>query len=386
MREWQERAGPETRGRAQVTQDERDKVQAAVTRALLLRADATRYALSDPQDGARDFVGLSLVEIGRELLRRAGHDTRGLGAGDIADRIMAPPGSRFVGMHGSSDFVAITGNVANKILRDTYAAQAQTWRAWCTVIELPDFKESTRFGLGGAPSLKLTPASGEIPAGKVPEAYEKVKLKTYSARAAINRQTIVNDDRDAFSQLPQAFATSAAAMESDVVYNALLSTANMVDGSPLFHANHANLGTVALGVAGLSEGRVAMSKQTNPAGQLLNVSPKFLIVPVALQTTAEQLVTAITPATVANVNPFLNKLTPVAEPRLDVSSAVAYFLAAQPGMGLDTIVAAYLEGQRGPRIESRWGFEVEGYEVKCVEDFGAAATEHRGLYKSAGTG
>ncbi len=51
---------------------------------------------------------------------------------------------------------------------------------------------------------------------------------------------------------------------------------------------------------------------------------------------------------------------------------------------VDSIVTATLEGQEGPYIETAMGFDVDGVEIKCRHDFGAAAADHRGVQKNAG--
>jgi hypothetical protein len=114
------------------------------------------------------------------------------------------------------------------------------------------------------------------------------------------------------------------------------------------------------------------------------VVPKFLIVPVALLTTAEQLTAAISASTVSEVNPFKDRLQPIADPRLDVDSAAKWYLAGEPGQ-VDTIEACFLDGEEGPRVEQRIGFDVDGLEIKVAMDFAAAPVEHRGMLRANGS-
>jgi hypothetical protein len=80
---------------------------------------------------------------------------------------------------------------------------------------------------------------------------------------------------------------------------------------------------------------------------------------------------------------WVRTLTPVIEPRLDASSLTGWYLAARPGL-IDTIEFCYLEGQDGVYIETRQGFDVDGYEIKARLDFAAAAIDYRGLQQNAG--
>jgi hypothetical protein len=174
-----------------------------------------------------------------------------------------------------------------------------------------------------------------------------------------------------------------------VVWSIVTSNPAMHDGNALFSAAHKNLaGTdAALDVASLGKARTAMAKQTGLDGRtIINIRPAFLVVPAALELTAEQLLaTSLVPAKSADVVPSsIRSLAVLAEPRLDpASGAVPWYLFASPA-AIDTIEYAYLEGQEGVYLETRVGFDVDGVEVKAHLDFGAKAIDWRGLWKNPG--
>jgi hypothetical protein len=131
---------------------------------------------------------------------------------------------------------------------------------------------------------------------------------------------------------------------------------------------------------------------------LIMASPKYLIVPPEQKTLALQFVSVNMQAQqAANVNPFAGQLTVIAEPRLSTGvtigvgpnqvtaagSSLAWYLAADPSQ-VDILELALLEGQEGPLVESRVGFDVDGLEIKCRHDVGAKVIDHRGLYKNIG--
>ena len=205
---------------------------------------------------------------------------------------------------------------------------------------------------------------------------------------AITRQTLINDDLDAFTRIPAMYGNSIAQLEPDVVWGIITANPAMADGTALFHANHKNLaGTgAALAVDAVGAARAAMALQTGlDKKTVLNIRPAFLIVPAALELKAEQLVAQnLVPAATSSVVPqSIRTLSPISEPRLDAASATAWYLAASPNQ-IDTIEYAYLEGQQGAYIETRNGFDVDGVEIKCRLDFGAKAIDWRGLYKNPG--
>jgi len=184
------------------------------------------------------------------------------------------------------------------------------------------------------------------------------------------------------------YGTAIATLESDVVWSIIIANAAMADGAALFHANHKKLAAsgAALSVTTVGEARAMMAKQTGlDKKTVLNIRPAFLLVPAALELAAEQLVAQnLIPAKTGDVVPqSIRTLAPIAEPRLDVASATAWYLSANPAQ-IDTIEYAYLEGQEGAYIETRNGFDVDGVEIKCRLDFGAKAIDWRGLYKNPG--
>ncbi|MBA4214826.1 MAG: peptidase S14, partial [Polaromonas sp.] len=133
--------------------------------------------------------------------------------------------------------------------------------------------------------------------------------------------------------------------------------------------------------------RAAMRKQKGIAGQgYLDPQPRYLIVPVALETLAEQLIASIVDPSKGNDTPnlqFIRNLTLVADPRLDASSATAWYLAASPNQ-IDGILRVYLDGQRQPTIIENTEFKRDVYGYKVRIDFGVGVIDHRALHKNPG--
>lgn len=127
-----------------------------------------------------------------------------------------------------------------------------------------------------------------------------------------------------------------------------------------------------------------MRKQTSLDGRVINVTPRFLLVPAALEVKAQQYTSsAYVSAKSVDINPFAGALVPIVEPRLDAASDKSWYLAADPAQ-IDTLEYCYLDGNEGVYIETRNGFEVDGMEIKARLDFAAKAIDHRGLFKNAG--
>lgn len=348
----------------------------ALENAMLHRADPGKVKLTDE---GRNFRGLTLIEMARDCLSAAGISTRGLSKMEVASRAF----------HSSSDFPEVLANVANKSLRKGYEEAPRTFLSWAKEGQVADFKQVSRTQLGEAPNLEVVGEDGEIKRGTVGEGAEKYTLATYAKIVGISRKVIINDDLQAFTNMPQKFGYSAAGLESDVVYAILTANAALgYDSVALFHATHKNLGTGGVpSVTTLGEFRKLMRKQKGVNNlRPLNLALKYIIGPAALETAFDQLVVAANPAypiTDATVNPFRGKLIPVIEPRLDDSSALIYYGSCDPAQ-CDTVEYAYLEGQQGVYTESRMGFDVDGMEIKARLDFAAKALDFRGLVKNVG--
>jgi hypothetical protein len=280
----------------------------------------------------------------------------------------------------------ILANVANKSLRDAYLSAPRTFQPWARQGVASDFKTISRTNMSDAPALESVTENGEFKRGAVTDGKETYQLATVGKIIGITRQAIINDDLGAFTRLPALIANAAANYESDTVYGILTANAALSDGTALFHANHGNLtGTgTALSVTSLGVARALLRKQTTPQGAVMNLTPKYLIVPAALETIANQFVSqAYIAAQSSNINPFAGALQVVVDARLDASSATAWYLAADFNQ-VDTVEYAYLEGQNGVYIETRQGFDVDGMELKARLDFAAKAIDYRGLYKNVG--
>jgi hypothetical protein len=372
----QRNAAP-TRSTVTVSVDESVKIRAAMETALLHRANPAAHRL---ENGAEEFRGLSLLEMGSELVARQGGSVRGL---DKMERAAVILGIRAGGgMHSTSDFPLLLANIANKSLRAAYEAAPRTFTAFCRETSLNDFKSVSRVSLGDAPALLPVSEHGEFTRGTVGETAENYALATFGRVVAVSRQAIVNDDMDAFTRIPGLFGRAAADLESDTVWNIIMTNPNMADAAALFNTTFGNLAAsgTAIGVTSLGVARSAMRKFVNLAGRPMNVQARYLWCGPDTELAADQVLASVTPQQASNVNPFSGTLVKVVDPRV---TGTIWGLAADPS-AIDTIEYAYLSGQQGVFTETRTGFDVDGLEIKARLDFGAKAIDRRGLYRNPG--
>ena len=379
-----------TRPPAMSAADETDKRREGMEAALLLRGNPR--ASGEMVDKGRDFAGLTLVDMARECLDAAGVKTRGMSRNEIARvALQGRNGAAeyFDGAMTTSDFPNILANVANKTLRQAYDAAPRTFVPFCRQVTAFDFKPVNRIQLSDIAALQKTNENGEFVRIYVGDSKESYALTTWGGIVPITRKVVLNDDLQALTRVPAGLGIAAATLESDTVWAVITANANMADGLPLFHATHKNL-TATNGlaaVANITAARKVMRKQTAPKGTILNLIPKYLIIPAALEGIAVQLTNPINlaaTASSADIPAFVRAMVPIVEPRLDAVASVGdtnWYTAADPS-SIDTIEYCYLEGQQGVYIETRQGFEVDGVEIKARLDFAAAAIDFRGLQKN----
>jgi phage head maturation protease len=333
-----------------------------------------RHELSEP---ARRYAYSSPVDMAKELLTLRGESTMALSPASLVTRAL----------HTTSDFPIILGDTVGRVLRDAYQAAPSGIRRLGRQTTARDFRAVNKIMLGEAPLLEKLNEHGEIKAGTMAEAREAYKVETWARKIGITRQVLVNDDLGAFADLARRMGQAAAETEARILVTLLEAGSGngptMSDGKTLFHADHGNkAGTgAAISDATLSAARLALRTQKGIEDRTIRVTPRNLLVPPALETTAEKWLASIAPATAADVNPFSGSLSLVVEPRL--SSATRWYVTADPGE-IDGLEFAYLSGAEGPQVESRSGWDVDGVEIRVILDFGAGFIDHRGWFMNAG--
>ncbi len=332
-----------------------------------------RMTGSAPSDAARPYVGLSLVEIARDCLRARGMPALGTPA-MIVERAF---------FETTSDLPFIMQDAINKSMRQAYMIAPSGLKQVARQTTSRDFRLKHRIQLSFAPALLPINEHGEFHSGGMQDTEETYKLGTYGRTLGFSRQSYVNDELGALNDLTRRMGVSAAAFEAQFLTNLVAANAAMKDGNNVFSTAHNNLagtGTV-ISSDSLSAARFAMRQQNELAGFLINVVPRWLLVPAALETLAEKTLTQIRAIQTADVNIWSSLLGVVCEPRL--TDAEAWYLVADPAQ-IEGLEFAYLDGEQGPQIFSEIGFDIDGLRFKIRLDFGGAFVEFRGWQKNPG--
>ena len=390
-------------GSVTVGDDDRDKWMDGMSQWLIIKGGNARLIEAHRKtqgDNARldagQFRGFSLLDIARDVLEREGINVRGMSPRDIAKRVTAPRADG-AGLGTRSDFPILLENVLHKMLLAAYETAPDQWRSFCGIGSVSDFREHPRLKLGQLARLDKLLESGEFKQLHFPDAQkESIKAETFGNIIGLSRQSIINDDVDAFSRLPVMLGRGAArSIEIDVFALLQLNGGlgpNLLDGTPLFDGTRNNIDTGgAPSVDRFEASRVLMAQQKDPSDQdFLNLRPDVFVGPIGLGAAARLAIDSqfdFSAETSGNDGQFMKPnivrdllSTVVDTPRL---TGTRWYLFADPGIA-PVIEVVFLEGMESPVIEAEQGFDYDGVRWNIKHDYGVGATDFRGAITNAG--
>ncbi len=334
---------------------------------------------------------IGLRELVAECARMEGHDIpRVFGDGTATIRAgfstMSLPG--------------ILENVMNKTLLAAYESTPIAAFDLCSIGTVSDFKEISRYRLLGTGGFEKVAPDGELKHGKLSDQKYSNKADTYGQILALTRQDIINDDLNAFMDIPRQMGRSGGESIDDLFFTLLLRNASF------FSSANGNLLTgpdTKFGPEALTIAKTTFRKQKAGPGSKakdqkpINIRPEFLVVPVELETDAELLMGSAqlmidaqgTPTKIPVDNPHRNKYRVISSPHLSDSyyqgaSGSAWYLFANPNV-LPAFEIVFLNGRRTPVIERvEMPPNVLGMGFRSYIDFGVNSQDPRAAVKVTG--
>jgi len=354
--------------------DEKLQVRSAMTDAILLRSNPDSIAPDKISDKAREFRHFSLIDLSRECLEMSGVKVRGMRTSELAERALT-----------TTDFPYILQDAINKTLTKRYEALPATWKLIARFWPAADFKKIHAVKFDSGMILDEIPEHGEYKTAKFTDDEETWSLKTWGKIIPITRKTIINDDLNAFSRAAEAIANAVSRKENAIMWGLVTGNPVMNDTKRLFSTEHKN-GVLtsggAISIDTLTAAKTKIRRQTGLEGQPINVTPKYIIVPPELETLASQYTSQNFVAYESGkINPFANFLTPIVEPLL--TDQYGWYMGADPAM-IDMLAYSTLDGQTGPYVEQKIGFDVDGIQIKVRHDFNGGLVDYRGFYWNCG--
>lgn len=341
--------------------------------------------LREEHGRARQFAEMRVPDIARFLLGQAGVAD----SATMSDRRAVSEAMRLSQRATSTlSLPDVLANVTGRTLRAAYFEFPAQWPKFCRQTSHGNFKEIRRVHLHEAGHLGKIAPGGEYGYGTIGDSAETFKLLKYGEIIGVLWEILVNDDLNALTELPRKLGSAARRKEDELAFGVLTANAAMADGTALFHADHSNLGSaLAISVASLDAGRLAMRKQTSRAGNTgtayVVMDPKVLVVPCALEGAAEKIMRSEYDPDDANgktTNIWKGELKVCFHPVLDETSATNWYMSCAADQG--GIEMCFLDGFGAPRVdrENDFGTDVTRYKIRHV--VAAAAIDHRCLHKN----
>ena len=370
------RAADAVRPRVSVGRSFDDPAQRRAWAAEGLAARAMNARVASVSEPARAYAAMSFAAIARETLERAGESTFGLSEAALITRAMQT----------TSDFPGLLADAASRVARDAYAQAPVAVRIVARPVTVTRLHDVTSSALSEARALPALAEGAEIETTPLTEQTATYAVKTYAGVFSLSRRALINDETGAFALVARRMGEAAAEAEAKAFVALLEANSGdgaTVGGSAMFSTARGNKAATggAIGAATLAAARAALRAVRGPNGTVVSVTPRFLLVPAALESVAEQWVAQnVVPSSAENVSPFAGKLTVVTEPRLS-SASRWYLLGDLPQSNFE---AARVAGSEEPRVEQRPAWNADAIEWRVTHDVGIGAVDWRGAFMNPG--
>lgn len=370
--------------------DQRDKIVDAAGDAIVARAGINGPGNKPVNLTGNTFRSHTLADLARGSLERAGVNTRNMGRNEVIAAVLAP---RNHGAHTTSDFPLLLENALNKSILAGAAVAASTWRRFCKVGSLSDFRPHKWYRPGSVSDFQGVNQAGEYKSLSLGDAErESITGASKGGILSITFEMLVNDDLGAFNNL--AFGIGQAGertIDKDVFALFALNGGDgptLGDGKALFHADHNNDTAVSATVntAAVDAGRVLMAKQTNVGGNdYLDIRPDRWLGAVDLGGQVRQVNTSEYEVGAANKNNTVpNYVRGIFADIIDtprISSTAPWYQLASPDVE-PVFAVAFLDGQQAIQLAMEENFTTRGYSWRASRDYGVAGVGYRGIVRT----
>lgn len=363
-------------GTVEVTGNGRDNFTRDITSALMVKAG---YGEGNEKEEIRNMAGMGFRDIAIQSLKYDGIDAARMNSDELFKRALSPGGA----------FTSVMDNTVNKSMAKAYQAAPTTFEKWTTKGSETNFKGSTRYRISEAGELTKIAENGEFDFDEMKDEGVKTSVATFGKSFGLTREALINDDLGILTRVPMAYVVAAKRGINKLVYQTLASNPNIYDGHKLFdESEHKNKGTAgAMSVKSIGEFRKLLRTQTNIRDkEILNIPLKYILVPAALETEAEQLLLSAADINGTHsgvVNPFRGKFEIISDAELDKYSETAYYGIGDKNVA-ESIVVSYLNGKEAPTLESQIAFDRLGINYRIFIDYGVNVVDYRAMVMNDG--
>jgi hypothetical protein len=268
----------------------------------------------------------------------------------------------------TADFPYLMGDVLDRSLMAEWATSMPNWQSFCKLGEVRDFREAKMLGIEGMGAVldgvqERAEYAERGPSEETPITRQVAK---YGAKFGLSFEAIINDYLGAFRDLPLKLVQAARRTEALAVTN--LYCGSTGPDATLYSSGNTNIVTSnpALSIAGLATAFKIIGAQTDIDGFPLIIDAVTLVVPPALEITAQNILNA-TELRVATgggaynaadqlvVRNWMNgRLSLTVDPFIGMvatsNQATSWFLFASVSAARPALQVDYLRGHGAPEL------------------------------------
>ncbi len=337
---------------------------------------AARYGAGNTvSELGRPYVNDRFPQIARRLLDASGISTTGLSESTLVKRALT-----------TSDFPILAGEFLNIVLMAGYRSAPSPLMGLVKNMTVADFRDVHLPRLSQSPLLEPILETGEVTFGALAESQETFKVTRWGKGLTISFVLMVNDRLGAITDQIRSWGYSVSETEAKQIIAFLTQNAGqgptLADGQPLFDqgTHHNVLVPAAPSETSFDAARVAMRRMTDRFGQLLGLTPLYVLVPPELETAARKLVGSVQATTTAAINPFTGWQVVTDARMVDPKR---YYFFCDPAIA-PVFVRATLAGFEAPMVQSQIDFLSDNIAVKCNHNFGFGLADYVGGSTNAG--
>lgn len=303
-----------------------------------------------------------------------------------------------------------------------YSRIEPQYRRYARVENMPDFRPRLLYGLNALRGFGYVGDHGEYPGMRRTErGGPSLAIDTYGGIYSITRQAIINDDTgELLNRNPSDMGYAASNFVAEAVVALVESNPTAYDGTALFSGARTppNTGTAALSEDALADAITSMETQFDDSGYRIQIRAAILLVKTARQEMiARRIINSTTTGVTVQytggtkgigtdyfdkgiINPLAGILSGDAIIReAFLTDSTDWYLFATPS-DVPVFAIGFLNGNEQPFVGLRephtrnamgagsdpYSFELDAIDFKVRHDFGVAAVDPRGAYKSVVTG
>jgi hypothetical protein len=272
----------------------------------------------------------------------------------------------------TSDFPNLFADILDRQILANYNTTPVSWEAFARRGTVRDFRQVKRFTLdGGMGVLGNVGELGEYPMASLTDGGYSYKVSKFGRRMGLDWEDLINDDLDAFRDLPMRLGVSARRTEEFFATGLFASSTG--PNSTYFASANKNIVTTgtlnpSLSISALQAAFTVLASQVDPDGGPIIIDGVTLVVPPALIVPANNIMNATQIWTAAGsggassdagrgdrlntVNWMANKVKVVSDPWLPIIDTThgntGWYLFADPGVGRPAMEVGFLQGHEVP--------------------------------------